>query len=224
MKLLIFDFDGLILDTEGPDFYAWQELLADYECPLPVDVWAHCIGAAAGTFDVHRYVEERTGKSIPEEKLRAQHAERFRVRLADEVLRPGVTELLKTAASQQVPCAVGSSATSDWVEDHLERFGIRQHFGTIVCREHVNRAKPAPDIFERVAALADVPIAEAVVFEDSPNGIRAAKRAGAYAVAVPNVVTEQLDLSEADLVLDSLADADLPAIADRMGCAMENTP
>jgi beta-phosphoglucomutase-like phosphatase (HAD superfamily) len=88
--------------------------------------------------------------------------------------------------------------------DHLNRFGIGGHFDAIVCREDVKRTKPDPDLYlttlRRLGARPD----EAIAFEDSSNGIHAAKAAGLYCVVVPNLLTVDLDLTEADLRLLTL--------------------
>ena len=100
-------------------------------------------------------------------------------------------------------CAVASSSSLGWVEGHLVRLGLREHFTGIRCRDHVKRTKPDPDVY--LAALEHLGLrpSEAIAIEDSPHGVSAAKAAGLVCVAVPNEVTRPLDFSHADLVIES---------------------
>jgi HAD superfamily hydrolase (TIGR01509 family) len=212
MKLLIFDFDGLIIETETLYYTVWQELLAEYGCPLEFGTWAHSIGAEAGTFDAHQYLVGTTGAEVDKDTLRAQHDTRFYPRLEQQGLRPGVMDYIKEAQRRDLILAIGSSAPSRWVEGNLVRFQLREAFAYFVCREHADRAKPAPDIFNAVLEQTDVSAEDAIVFEDSVNGVRAGKAAGIYTVAVPNSMTQSLNLSEADRIIGSMAEVSLSSI------------
>jgi beta-phosphoglucomutase-like phosphatase (HAD superfamily) len=113
--------------------------------------------------------------------------------------------------------AIASSAPRDWVTGHLSRLDLLHVFDCIKCTEDADRAKPSPDLFLAVLVALGVEAARAVVFEDSPNGIRAAKQGGLYCVAVPNPVTAQLCLDEADLCIESLAEVPLESLLARVG-------
>ncbi len=119
-------------------------------------------------------------------------------------LLPGVIEYLVAARQLGLKTAVASSSTRKWVMDHLNRFGIGGHFDAIVCREDVKRTKPDPDLYLTALRRLGVQPDEAIAFEDSTNGIHAAKAAGLFCVAVPNLLTADLDLTKADLRLLSL--------------------
>ena len=205
MQLIIFDFDGLILDTETPDYDSWQETYAEHGVALPLDAWAGCIGAPAGVFDPVAHLERLVGKKLDRESVVQQRRARFHELVAEQPLCAGVDEYLQDADRHNVRLAVASSATRDWVEGHLDRFGIREVFSCIRCVEDVARGKPAPDLFLSVLDELRVVPKDAVVLEDSPNGLVAANRAGTYSVAVPNPVTRHLDLGHADLQIESLA-------------------
>jgi HAD superfamily hydrolase (TIGR01509 family) len=215
-KALVFDFDGLILDTEGPDFQSWQECYAEHGCELPLDVWAHCIGVPAKVFDPAAHLETLAGRPLNAEALRRTRRERFYELLEGQTPLDGVETCLRDATRLGLGLAVASSATRDWVVPHLERHGLLHYFQSIRCCEDVPRAKPHPDLFLAAVGALGVKPEEAVAFEDSPNGIRAAKRAGLYCVAVPNPVTRQLPLDEADLVLSSLAELPLEELLARL--------
>ena len=106
--------------------------------------------------------------------------------------------------------AIASSSPRSWVTGHLEALGLLDRFRTIRCRDDVVHAKPAPDLYLSALAGLGLRADEAIAIEDSPNGSAAAKAAGLYVIAVPNGVTQQLRFDQADLVLPSLADLDLP--------------
>ena len=101
--------------------------------------------------------------------------------------------------------AVASSSERDWVDTHLERSGMRRHFGVIRCADDVSRVKPDPDLYLVAIEVLGVASGEAVAFEDSPNGVRAARAAGLRVVAVPGPMTRDQDFSDAQLCLPSLA-------------------
>jgi len=128
-----------------------------------------------------------------------------------------VRERVEEARALGLKTAVASSSSLAWVEGWLERHGIRDLFDVLCARDHVQRVKPAPDLFLMAASRLGVPPQACVVFEDSPNGIRAAGAAGMLCVAIPNAVTRTLPMAGADLVLPSLADRPLPEILRALG-------
>ena len=105
--------------------------------------------------------------------------------------------------------AVASSSSRAWVGGHLERLGLLDRFACVHCRDGVDRAKPDPALYLTVLRTLGVRLEQAIAFEDSPNGITAAKRAGLFCVAVPNQLTAQLALDHADLRVGCLADLPL---------------
>lgn len=216
MKLVIFDFDGLILDTETPDYESWQEVYAEFGVDLPLFEWADCIAAPAGFFDPVDFLERLLEESVDRTEIEARRRLRFLNLVSEQPLRSGIESLMADCADQGVSMAVASSATRDWVEGHLDRFDLRTRFDCIHCFESGLQGKPAPDLFH--AVLRDLAIApsEAIVLEDSPNGILAANCAGIYSVAVPNSVTRLLNLDHARLVIDSLEDWPLERLRDHM--------
>jgi HAD superfamily hydrolase (TIGR01509 family) len=206
IKALIFDFDGLILETETPIFQSWQELYHAYGCEIPMDAWAKIIGAAGYVFDPFNELERQLGRPIDREAEAPGRRQReLELILAQPVL-PGVRDYLLAAHGKRLPCAIASSSNCDWVEGHLKRLGLRDDFVLIKTIEDVAQSKPAPDLFLAALASLRVKSQEAIVFEDSPNGILAAKRAGIFCVTVPNGLTAGLPLDLADLRLNSLAD------------------
>jgi HAD superfamily hydrolase (TIGR01509 family) len=205
LRALVFDFDGLIVDTESPAYDAWQELYRRHGQELPIELWAQVIGTHEIRFDAMAHLELLHGQSLDKDALQA-HRSLQKATLTDaQPLLPGVRELVEHAREAGVALGVASSSHHPWVEGHLGQRGILEAFTCICCREDVERTKPHPDLFLASLECLGVGASQAVVFEDSPNGILAARAAGIFAVAVPNRITAQLDLSAADLRLPSLA-------------------
>ncbi len=216
IEAVIFDFDGLILDTEVPVFVAWQEEFEAHGCPpLTVDEWAAEIGTVRG-LDLVELIGTRATRPFDEAAMHARRQARRDELLAGETARPGVHEWLDEADTLGLTVAIASSSPSEWVEPHLERLGLRDRFAYIACFDGVLAGKPAPDLYLAACAAVDVAPHTAIAIEDSPHGVSAAKAAGLWCIAVPNEITARLDLAHADLRLSSLADATLRDVLDRM--------
>ena len=212
-KAIVFDFDGLILDTEGPVYRSWVEVYQAHGEELPFERWIQIVGSTTLEFHPQHHLEERLGKPLPQEVLDRRVSRRTELVLAEKLL-PGVVELADEAASAGFKLGVASSSTNDWVRGHLARLGILDRFDCIRCRDDVAHAKPEPDLYLAVLDCLGVAANEAVAIEDSPNGIAAAKRAGLRCVAIPNAITRGLDLSHADLVVASLAGLSLAGLVE----------
>lgn len=210
-RAIIFDFDGLILDTESPILESWQREYRDHGVELLMEQWQHALGTMGG-FDPFGHLVLLTGKTLDREETVKRVNERNWAECERLDLLPGVKDRLEEARALGLGTAVASSSTVEWVERWLGRHCIRNLFDVRCTREDVPRVKPAPDLFLLAAERLGVPPAACVVFEDSPNGIRAAKAAGMRAVAVPNALTTQLVLPDPDLVVGSLAERTLQEI------------
>lgn len=213
---LIFDFDGLILETEWPVFQSWKELYQEYNCKLDLDWWGTIIGAAPEDFDPFDDLEKRLGRPVDRTALAPRRLKRELELIEGQPVLPGVVDYLEAARRLGLKLAVASSSSRDWVAGHLERLGLLGYFDVIKTSDDVERAKPAPDLF--LAALEALGLGpdEAVVFEDSPNGILAARRAGLCCVCIPNALTRQLDISQANLRLESFAELPLEELLERV--------
>ena len=204
IKALVFDFDGLIVDTEVPIFRAWQRIYREHGQELPLDRWLTIIGTSSGSFDPVRELGERLEEKFDEKALDALERLYYLESTALQQLLPGVADYLRVARELGLKTAIASSSTRAWVMEHLERFGIGGHFDAIVCREDVKKTKPDPELYRTARQRLGVQPDEAIALEDSTNGIHAAKAAGLFCVVVPNLMTVDLDLTEADLRLLSL--------------------
>ena len=208
IRALIFDFDGLIVDTEGPGFRAWSELYQSHGCSLPFDKYSACIGTI-GAFDLHGYLEEQSGRSFDRSDLENACKARWLELMKDQQLLPGVARCVEFAKTRGLKLAIASSSTQEWVDGNLRRFGLLDRFDAVCTRDYVSAVKPDPALYllalEKLAITAD----QAIAFEDSPPGVLAAKRAGIFCIAVPNSLTKDLALDHADRQLSSLEEFDL---------------
>ncbi len=213
---LLFDFDGLIVDTETPSRAGWEWLYREHGHELPLDRWATVIGTVGAEFDPMTHLEELVGGPLDHEELnRRRYAHELSLIEAEE-LRPGIAEYLRESERLGLKRAIVSSSTRRWIDMHLERLERAVGWDAIVTADRdETRAKPAPTLYLEALDLLGLTPGEAIVFEDSPNGVRAAKAAGIACVAVPNGMTADLGLDGADLVVDSLADLPLAELLER---------
>jgi HAD superfamily hydrolase (TIGR01509 family) len=214
LRGLLFDFDGLIVDTETPSRASWQELYREHGHELPLDRWATLVGTVGG-WDPFETLEELVGP-VDRVALRERRLARELELGEIEELRPGVLEYLEEAERRGLATAIVSSSSNWWIDRHLGRLERAEHFDAIVAANgDEERAKPRPTLYLEALDRLGLGAEEAVAFEDSPNGVRAAKAAGIACVAIPNPATSTLALDEADLVLESLADVPLPDLLER---------
>lgn len=218
IRAVVFDFDGLILDTEEPVYRSWLEVYEAHGQDLPFERWVEIVGSTTANFHPQHHLEERLGRPLPKEVLDRRVGRRTEMILANALL-PGVVPLVDAARARGLKLGVASSSTGDWVTGHLGRLGILDRFDCLRCRDDVAKAKPDPDLYIAVLACLGVDAAEAFAIEDSPNGVTAAKRAGLRCVAIPNTITASLDLSHADVILGSLADVSLEVLLRRIEAA-----
>jgi HAD superfamily hydrolase (TIGR01509 family) len=218
-RAFVFDFDGLILDTEEPVYRSWLEVYQSHGEALPFDRWIQIVGSSNLAFDPRAHLELRLGRRLTQDVIDRRIERRTELVLAQDVL-PGVRELVDVARDRGLGLGVASSSSCLWVNGHLERIGLRDRFTCVRCRDDVATVKPAPDLYLAVLECLGVAPHEAVAVEDSPNGIAAAKRAGMWCVAVPNVITAGLDLSAADVVVKSLSGLTPEVVAEKLGLTL----
>jgi HAD superfamily hydrolase (TIGR01509 family) len=213
---LLFDFDGLLVDTETPSRLVYEELYREHGHELPLEQWATLVGTIGARFDPVGHLEGLLGRTLDRDELHEKRRER-ELGLTDlEALRPGVEDYFVEAERLGLKTAVVSSSDNWWIERHLGRLGRLEGLDAVVAANgDATRAKPQPDLYLEALARLSLEAHEAIAFEDSPNGIRAAKAAGLACVAVPNPITVALALDEADLVLESLADVPLLRLLER---------
>jgi HAD superfamily hydrolase (TIGR01509 family) len=215
VRAFLFDFDGLILDTETASRAGWQWLYSQHGHELPPEKWALMVGTVDG-WDIWGHLESLVGEPLDRPHWNEQRYAHELTLLEAEELRPGIADYLSYAKEHGLRRAIVSSSSRRWIDMHLERIERAVGWDAIVTADHdPERAKPRPTLYLEALDTLGVTPDEAVAFEDSPNGARAARAAGIFVVGIPNEVTRDYGLEDAaDLVLDSLADlspADLVA-------------
>ena len=221
LEAVVFDFDGLVMDSEWIIYEAAAAAFAQEGHSLSVSAWATIVGtnsnddetwwprlcAAAGVVGFERVVFEGIYNGPSEAAAR-------RAGLLALPALPGVETLMDAATAAGVPLAVASSSSTDWLQTNLVRLGLRSRFGAIVGSDQVGGiGKPAPDVYLKACANLGAEPNGCVALEDSAHGIRAAQAAGMRAVAVPSRITLHNNFATADLVVDSLRDLSLDRLA-----------
>lgn len=222
LEAVVFDFDGLIIDSEWVIFESAAAAFAEHGHRLTVEAWATVVGTSER--------EEQTAweqlcatvgaDGFPREAYEAAYLAQDRSNRDLLPPLPGVVALADALVAADVPLAIASSSHVEWLDRHVTRLELGRHFPVLVGADLVGgRGKPNPDVYLRACELLGADPRHAVALEDSSHGIAAAHAAGMAAVAVPGRVTASHDVSAAELVVRSLEDvtvADLAAlVADR---------
>ncbi len=214
IKALVWDFDGLIVDTETPEYRCWCEIYRIHGYELPLSVWSPCVGSGREVFDPHRYLEMRIGRKLDREALRAERTRRYRELVEAQPVLPGVRTYLDDARRLGLRIGLASCSRRETLREHLSRLGLIACFDHMVCGDDVSRLKPDPALYLAALRALGIRAAEAIALEDSPNGVLAAKDAGIFCVAVPNPVTRSLAFPGADLRLASLDELPLQRLLE----------
>jgi HAD superfamily hydrolase (TIGR01509 family) len=209
IRALIFDFDGLILETEQPSYQSWVEVYQSFGHLLPFSTWSINIGTTRGDFDPRQELQRLVNGTIDWESVESSRQASENALIEAQSILPGVEAYLSDARRLGLKIGLASSSSCRWVIGHLTRLGLLNWFDCICAADDVQNVKPYPELYLSVLRRLDVRADEAIALEDSPIGIRAAKAAGLFCVAVPNPLTSQLPLSEADFLMDSLAEMPL---------------
>jgi HAD superfamily hydrolase (TIGR01509 family) len=205
---ILFDFDGLILDTETPIFQAWEQKFKEYGQELLLDEWAEIVGKSTDQLGpIEGFLNSFAEKNQRNEILQEVKQKELEL-LQPKKLLPGVEDLLNKAKRLGLQLGIVSSSDQEWVLSHLKRLGVLDYFGHTSCADEVEIAKPNPALYNLGLKKTGLPREKVLVLEDSPKGVLAAKRAGLFCIAVPNQLTSQLPFynngGAPDLVLASL--------------------
>ena len=200
LMAVIFDFDGVILDSETTEFEAHRLIYEQCGVALTPEEWCDQIGIWV---DGHagRWFKRLSELSDRAPDLRAFEAEKHRLCRALVSYEPmrGIRQLVDALADAAIPTAIASTSPARWVVAAAERAGLLDRFRTIVTADDVARRKPAPDVYLEAARRLGVEPARSIALEDSGPGIASARAAGMKTVAIPHWLTERHDLSTADL-------------------------
>ena len=211
-KAIVFDFDGLIVDTEVLVYRSWRDTFRSYGVDLPLPVWTPHIGRSHDSFDIYSYLKERASGPINRDEVRRESMATFDVLFEDAAPLPGVEDYINCARELELRIGIASSSTRSWVSPKLDSVGLGQAFDTVVCSDDVGKAKPDPASYLKAISDLGVTAEEAFALEDSPNGVQGAKNAGLLCVAVPGALTIDRSFDHADMRIESLEELPLPEL------------
>lgn len=194
---IIFDFDGVMVDTEWAIFQSWVRLFAREGQEITIATYAPCLGAGYSHWNPATHLEKLTGKSYDWAAEDARRKAEIDAELAAGGLMPGARELMDWCHAQGIPMAVASSSSRRWVEGWLRRLGIYDEFAGVFTRTDGYPVKPDPALFLAAQSCLGLPKEDCLIIEDSENGTIAAQNAGIPCAAVPCRMTEQSDFSRA---------------------------
>jgi HAD superfamily hydrolase (TIGR01509 family) len=213
IRALIFDFDGLIIDTETPLIDSYGEVHRTHGITFDRALFVRNVGHAEYAFDPwHGFSPHADRATLETERRAIKNA-----LLARQPVLPGVGEMLAAARTAGLSVGIASNSEHTWVEPHLARVGLLEYFSFLACRGDTPSPKPEPDLYKLVLNHFGLRGHEAIAFEDSHTGSLAAKRANLWTVAIPNISTAHHDFSHADVRLNSMAEVTLEALMAKFG-------
>lgn len=204
IKAIIFDFDGLIIDTETAWYEAYKEVMVYYKSELPLEDFAKCIGTDDSV--LNELFKNQLGDSCNIEEIKARAKIIHKIKMKTPQAREGVKDYLEEAKNLGYKIGLASSSSREWVTYYLDELGLLHYFEVIITRDDVNKVKPAPDLYLKAIKALNISSEEALAFEDSLNGLQSTVAAGLKCVIVPNSVTEFLAFEKYELRLKSMAE------------------
>lgn len=202
---IIFDFDGVLVDTEWAIYQSWVHLYAREGQEISIATYAPCLGAGYSHWDPAAHLEKLTGKSYDWDVETPARQAMLEADLERMGLMAGALELLDWCQSQGIALTVASSSSRRWVQGWLEKLGIYARFAGVFTRTDGYPVKPDPALFLAAQQCMGLSREECLIIEDSENGTIAARNAGIPCVAIPNRMTASCDFSRAAFRADSLS-------------------
>jgi HAD superfamily hydrolase (TIGR01509 family) len=204
LKGVIFDFDGVISDTESFIYNTWVALYRQYGFHLPISLWIQSVGTNEESFDPAKYLSQLMNQSISEERLSIKFNQSLENTKANLYPMPGVKDFLNDLTYHQLSLAIASSSSLLWVKSLLIQFGMDGFFQSISTREDVTITKPYPYLYQDAMKKMGLFPSQVVALEDSEHGIIAAKAAGIFTIAVKSPLSSYMRIDHADQVIPSL--------------------
>lgn len=215
IKGVIFDFDGLIVDTETTWYEAFKEVFYEsHHINIDLLGYSQCIGT--GNDVLYNYFRELAGETVNCEMLEKHAAIRYETMMKAPILREGVKDYLDEAKQNNLKIALASSSSKSWVHKYLTQLNIMEYFEVINTQDDVSNIKPDPELYLKTLIDLGLSREETIVFEDSLNGLSAAKQAGIRCVIVPNNVTKHLKFENFDERIKSMGEISLSELLKRI--------
>ena len=205
-KALIFDFDGLIVDTETVIYESWAEIYERNDQILELNTYKNCVGSNFEQFHPGIELEKRLSKKFNWAIIDAEREELIRQRLEQKEERTGLRYFIENAKEKGLELAIASSSSRNWVLGWIEKLELSNYFSAFVNRDDVEKIKPDPELFLTAAKSLGIHPSEALIFEDSENGLKAATAAGIPCAIITNSITAGGNFSEAIIVAESFTD------------------
>jgi HAD superfamily hydrolase (TIGR01509 family) len=185
MQGVIFDLDGVMLDSEAFSIQVWQDILGRFGAHLDRKDYEAMIGMAV--LPSAELVIRKTGVPLGAEEIMEMHwDEIMQIIIAKGTPEPGLMRLLETFSGLSLPMAVASNSPSSYVETVLNALGVRQQFQTVICADQIRHGKPDPEIYLKAAEAIGIAPENCLAIEDSPIGLQAALAAGMRCAVIPN--------------------------------------
>jgi HAD superfamily hydrolase (TIGR01509 family) len=212
---VVFDFDGVIIDTETARYEVWRRIFQEHNQVLPREIWVKSIGRTEYFISPYDLLAQVSGKSIDTDMLRLYEKSMEEQYIAEKPLTAGLIERIDEARAAGGRFAIASSASRRYVQKHLTDRGIANLFDVLVCRDDVSRHKPHPEPYLRAVELLDANIEYSFAVEDAPAGIEAAVSAGLFCVAVAGNMTRDMDQSRAHVIVETLEEFTFTSLVER---------
>jgi len=198
MAAILFDFDGVIIDSEWAVYESWLNLFKREGHDLPITTYVQCIGSDFGGWSPETFLEELTEKEFDWDHENALRQIEIETNLEQVQPLPGVVELFEWLQANDVPAWIVSSSTHRWVDGWMEKLDLAKYVKGTVCREDAEKVKPDPGLYLEGVRQSGLAAERCIVIEDSLNGIKSGNVAGCLTLALPSHLTNCLDFTEAD--------------------------
>ena len=206
MKAVIFDMDGVIIDSEPIHFEVDMQTMRD----LGFDISSKELEKYVGTTNEHMFTDLKSKYNIKQsiEEIINYKVELTKRKVIQSDLEPieGIKELLVHLKNKNIPTAIASSSPRSFIDVVVSKFNLQDYFNFIVSGEEVNNGKPDPDVYIEAAKKLGFPPEDCIVVEDSRNGVLAAKAAGMKCIGFQNINSGNQDLSKADIIVKSITE------------------
>ena len=209
MKAVIFDMDGVIIDSEPIHFEVDMQTMKDFGCSISKEE----LNKYVGTTNEYMWTDIKNKYKLDQsvEEIINYRSEMVTRKVIESDLIPieGIADLLKELKVKNIPAAIASSSPRDFIEVVVSKFQLEDYFSCILSGEEVENGKPAPDIYVETAKKLGISPEECIVIEDSKNGVLAAKKAGMKCIGFKNINSGDQDLSKADCIVSSILDVNI---------------
>jgi HAD superfamily hydrolase (TIGR01509 family) len=216
VRAIIFDFDGLILETEEPTYQSWAEIFQSFGLSLPFSTWMANVGTTQGDFDPQRELERLVNGSLDWEQIETRRREIEDRLIEAQPALPGASQYLHDARRLGYKVGIASNSPMEWVKKYMTRLSLMDCVDRFSTSDFVRHIKPDPEIYLNALQALEVSASEAIALEDSLIGVRAARRAGIFCIAVPNPLIRGATFDEANFHLQSLEEMPLESLLLRI--------